>query len=533
MEPSTVENTLRDYITVVFRRKLVIITTFVTVMISVIIGLILKTPVYQSSVKVLVSGKKQITSPYYKDLYLGGFHSTQISLTQSEIVNSDPVIERAVKAIKLHERPFDYEKNFCSPLKAWVIDLKQKIQECMMSGNTDYSPEQEQEYGFRMAVEALKGSIKVNPVRDTDMFTITAYDFDPESAAIIANVVSRSYIIFDLEQQLAELQMLYGERHRTVMQLKDNIHTMKNNLSGTILPSEEAIGPASVKIIEQAQKPFEPTGTNKRVTVVIAFFMSIFLGVMLAFGFEYVNQTIKSPQDVESFLKLPLLGTIPKNGFHNKPLIRDSKQKTVSNPVYHELSDHMYLLMKNKNLKTILITAASPLEGSTSIVANLGFSLAREGHKVLIIDANLKSPEIHKKFNIPNNSGLSHVLEGKTKLEEVVKEVDSNLAVVTAGTTSFNPTLLFDSGRMTGVIKAVREKYEMIFVDYASLKNAHDADILSTHVDGIALVVNERKTKRQVINALITPLVQKKANLIGVILNNRTFAIPKILYKWI
>ncbi|MCZ7622464.1 MAG: lipopolysaccharide biosynthesis protein, partial [Candidatus Kuenenia sp.] len=235
---------------------------------------------------------------------------------------------------------------------------------------------------------------------------------------MIANVVSRSYIIFDLEQQLAELQLKYGEKQPIVVQLRENIEKLTQNLTGATLPDIEAIGPASVKIIEQALVPLRSTSDKKKISIVLAFFMSIFLGIMFAFGLEYIDHTFKSPRDVETFLNLPLLGAIPKKWFRNKSLLRNTKKATVLNSSYHDLSDQIYLLMKDKKLKALLITAVSHLEGSTTIVANIGLSLAREGHKVLVIDANLKSPEIHEMFKIPNNSGLTHVLEGKIALEE-------------------------------------------------------------------------------------------------------------------
>src|SRR5574337_855811 len=115
-------STVRDYLKIIFRHKAVIITTFVVVMISVVIGLELKTPTYQAQVKMLVSAEKQMQSPYYTGLREG--QSQSQGSTQSEIVNSNPVIERAVKALKYDERPSDYEKNYCSPLKARLIDLR-------------------------------------------------------------------------------------------------------------------------------------------------------------------------------------------------------------------------------------------------------------------------------------------------------------------------------------------------------------------------------------------------------------------------
>lgn len=521
------ENTLRDYLSVIFRRKSVIMTTFITVMISVVLGLELKTPVYEAGVKMLITARKQTTSPFYKDM--AGYQQTQASITQSEIVNSNPVMERAVRILRLHERSPDYEKKFCSSVKAWIIDIKRK-----KSKQKDLVPEQKERYLFRQAVNNLKKFIKVEPIRDTDLFTITASDFDAESAALIANVVSRSYVIFDLEQQLAELQMQYGEKHQFVMQLRDSTDTMTKNLTGAPLSAIEAIGPASVKIVEQAQAPFEPNGRGKWVTLAIAFFMSILVGVMLVFGFEYIDQTFKSPQDVEAFFNLPVLGSIPQIGSKDTVFIRDIKQTNAYVLAYRDLSDQIYLLMKNNNLKSILITAASPFEGSNAIVANICAYLSEKaGHKVFVVDANLRAPALHKIFKISGASGLSTILEGKAGLSKVAQNNGNNLVILPAGETSLNPAILLDSEKVVDVIKEAKESSEVVIIDYANLKNIKDVAVLSAHVDGVILVVNEGQTRRHAIKALITPLEQRKSNIIGVILNNRTFAIPKILYRWL
>lgn len=547
-------STLRDYVKVIFRHKAVIIITFVVIMISVVIGLELNTPVYRSQVKILITGEKQYDSPYYKEL--GSQQASGMSLTQAEIVKSNPVIERVVRSLKLDERSSDYEKNYCSALKACLIDVKRRIAQWMektgenpetgtyvsddltVSGpetpNPDsvLPPEDERAYAVRMTAEWLKACIEVSPIRDTQLFTIAAYDFSPEAAAAIANVVSRSYVIYDLEQQMAELQLRYGEMHPIVVQLKAAIDKMSENLTGKTLPVIEAIGPASVKIIEQAQPPLEPTGTNKTVTLLLAIFMSPFLGVILAFGFEYIDHTFKSPQDVESFLNLPLLGSIPKKGFKNKTLITNPKSMGAIAPSYQNLSDQMYLLMKDKNLKSIMITACSPADGSTTILANLANFLSNKaGHKVMVIDANLRAPAIHEIFKISDNAGLANVLEGKIPLEKAVQDISPNLTVLPAGNTSLNPTPLLDSTRMANIIKAAKEKYELVFLDYANLRSFKDACVLCSYLDGIALVVNEGKTSRHSLQTTLTPVKQKKANLIGVIMNNRTYAIPRIIYE--
>ena len=544
-------NTLRDYLTIIFRHKTVILTTFVTVMISVIIRLELKTPSYIAQVKMLITAQKQIDSPYYR--YLSGFEPIGVSLTQCEILTSNPVIERAVKALKFYERPSDYEKNYCSALKARLIDLRRKIaaaQKASSENESEHYKELEenqqvgisltkneitnpdavnvQSYTFRQAVIGLKNSISVEPIRDTNLFVLYATDFNPNAAAMTANVVSRSYIIFDLEQQLAELQLKYGEKQPIVVQLKDNIERMTKNLTGETLPDLEAIGPASVKIIEQALVPFVPEGTKKKLSIVLAFFMSIFLGIMLAFGLEYMDQTFKSAQDLEKFLNLPVLGAIPKNIHKGK----DSKQICINLHAYQPLADQIYLLVKDNNLKSILITALSPLEGSAKLIANLGKYLSQEAHhKIFIVDANLKAPSLHKLFNITGKPGLADVLEEKAALEKATVKINDNLLILPAGETSLNPTTLLNSSRMRDVVNIAREKSELLFIDYANLRAIKNVRILSSIADGIALVVSEGKTRRPVIKAAITPLKQSKANIIGTILNDRTFVIPKIIYK--
>lgn len=512
METYNKEMSARDYLRVLFRQKAVVITAVITVTVTVFIGLKLKTPVYQSQVKMLISAAKQIDSPYYKDM-LGYNNNIQAALTQSEIVKSNPVIERSVKAIGLYQRPLDYEKNFCTPVKVFFIRHKARKINAKLEQST---PEQKQAYLYRMAIDDLRASIKVEPIRDTNMFTISVSDYSPFGSAILANVVSRSYIIFDLEQQMAELQLKYGKDHPTVLQLKDNIEKMTRSLNGHPLSDIEAIGPASVKIIEQATVPIRPTGIPKAMTLILAVFMSMFLGVMLAFVFEYLDPTFKSPIDIESYLNLSYLGSIPKKADLDS---------------YHDLADQVYLLLRDKNMKSLLIAGISQGEAVTSTVVNLGNYLSKiSGHKVLIIDANFRNPSIHKAFKLSESNGLSQVLENKINFDDAVKDLGANLFVLVAGKTALNPITLLESRTMADIIRLAKERYEVVLVDCADLGNYKDSVVLSACLDGVALTVSEGKTRRQPVNAALTPLRQKNVNVLGVILRNRSYVIPQAIY---
>lgn len=509
---SQCDMTLRDYLRVLFRQKSVIVTVLITVMITAFIGLKLKTPVYEARVKMLISAEKQVESLYYREL--GGSRSMEAALTQSEIVVSNPVIERAVKAVALYKKPFDYEKNFASRLKRPFIVHSAKAMDKKLSA---YNEKQQLIYRFRLAIDDLKQSVEVEPVRDTDVFLIKVKDYSPVGAAVLANVVSRSYVIFDLEQQLAEMQLKYGEKHLSVKQLEDSIEKMIKSLNGETLPDIEAIGPASVKIIEQASVPMKPTGVPKSLTFLLAFFMSVFLGVMLAFMFEYMDQTFRTPQDIERYLSMPFLGAVPKN---------------ASLSAYDNLADQVYLLLKDRHLKSILITAALPKEGVTTIIANLGKNLAsKKHHKVLVVDANLRNPTLHTTLQAHNDIGLADILEGKLNFEKSIKDYGNGLTLLCAGKTDLNPITLLESHKMEELMKYVRDRYDIVLIDCADLRDYQDAHVLAEEVDGVVITVNEGKTRRQIVQAEIAPLISLKIPLLGAILNGRTFPIPEKIYK--
>ncbi len=302
------QTTARDLLKVIFRRKFVILYAVCIVMSALYIGVQLQAPEsYEAKVKMLISAKKNIESPYYKNIT--DTRSMETTLTQSELVKSNPVIERVVRILKLNEIPLDYEKKISSPLRGLLVDWKNKH---IARKLEKYSEKEKAEFLFQMAAIELKEKIEVAPIKDTDLFTIIVTDYDARQAARLANTVSRSYCIFDLEQQLAELQQRYGDKHLFVLQLKDNLRKLEDNLTQEQISNIEAIGPASVKIIEQAVVPIEPVKEHKEVVFIFAFFVSIFLGITLAFSFEYMDTTFKSPLEIKAELgKTPLLGDIP------------------------------------------------------------------------------------------------------------------------------------------------------------------------------------------------------------------------------
>ncbi|MCX5679885.1 MAG: polysaccharide biosynthesis tyrosine autokinase [Candidatus Omnitrophica bacterium] len=506
-----IEMTMRDYVRVLFRQKWVLGISFVAIVITVAIWLVLMTPVYEANVKILVSSDKLIASQHYRGLM--GYQNTPIVVTQSEIVMSNPVMERAVKVLGLYAKPLDYEKSFASlPRKALI-----KIQMAFVSKEVEmFKLEQKQAYLYRLALEDLKEHIKVEPIRNTNIFTISVKDYSPISATIIANVISRSYVIFDLEQQLADMQVRYDEKNPAVIQLKDSIDKMIKGLNGEPLPDVEAMGLASVKIIEQASVPIRPFGKPKIVVFILALFKAVFLSVMFAFIFDYLNQTFKSPKDIEAYLGITCLGSI---------------RKKADDDEYHAISDEIFLELKDKGLKSVMVTSAEGREGTTTIVAGVGKYLSGgAGHKTLLIDANLRHPRLHETFNVKNTIGLGNILGEKTTFDSAVKDINPKLSIITAGSTDLKPVVLFDSHKMGELLKEAKSKYETIIIDAPCLGRHKDSELIAAVSDSVCLVVSENGARRQVAKIALEPIMEKKSYILGAVLNKRTFAIPKWLY---
>lgn len=517
---------LRDIIRVVFKYKIIFIVLPIVTVIPAYISSLMVTPIYKASVKLYVKAQKEVKADYYK-----GFFNPNIVEGHLELVASNIVVDRVVNTLKLYQMPVDYDLQFTPKLKRYFIKpnierLQQKLDES--------TPEQRKNMLYQMAMARISGNISVEPFgKDSTFFTISVKDYNPDLAVVFANSVSRSYIIFDLEQQIVELKLKYGEKHLSVIQLENAIEEVRKTLHGQPIPDLEALGPASIKIVEQAKSAGLVEGVNKYIFLPMIFIASIIVSILLSAVFYFLDETLKLPKDIERLLKIPFLGSVPKREARDKKLISDmnpGKKKYALS--IQKLAEQTMLLMKDSNMKALLITSVEGVKEASVIIANLGIYLAQKAdHKVLIIDANLRSPSISTIFSISSNYGLADVLEGKTPFEGAVQDLGMNLYVVPTNKTEYNPVTLINSSVMSEVIRKAKELYEIILIDCSDLITCTDAVMLASLVDGTAIVIEEGKVKNQVILNAIAPLVKKKVGIIGGIMSNRTYLIPEIIYK--
>jgi capsular exopolysaccharide synthesis family protein len=283
--------------------------------------------------------------------------------------------------------------------------------------------------------------------------------------------------------------------------------------------------------------PKSPVGPPRLRNIIIALLLSLAGGIGLAFLLDFLDDTVKSVEDVDRYIHLPALALIPSGRDRRLPLrgaqpnappstttalamITDARSPITES--YRHLRTSLLLSSAGKPPKTILITSSQPAEGKTTTGINTAFMLAQTGAEVLMIDCDLRRPRLHAQFGVPNTKGLTTWLSGEKNIDGLVQQCDRepNLKVLTSGPVPPNPAELLGSEEMRKLLGVLSEKYAHIVIDSPPAISFTDASILSTMVDGVILVVHGGRSSRAVVRRAKQQLLDVGAHIFGVVLNN-------------
>ena len=278
----------------------------------------------------------------------------------------------------------------------------------------------------------------------------------------------------------------------------------------------------NVWVLEEASLPKVPVKPNKKRNILLAVILGLFGGVGLAFFFEYLDNTVKSPEDIEDrFDDIPVIGSID--------LFRDKKETMVDNLLkggsslvaenFSGLRTSILLSSSAGAPKSLLVTSMSPGEGKSSVCACLGISAASAGKKIIVVDADMRRPVQHKMFGLENASGLSTFLANMSTIDIISKGAVDNLSFITSGPVPPNPSELLSGKKMDRLIDKLSEKFDMVIIDSPPLLSTSDPLIISTKVMGTAVVAMAGSTTHEMLNKGVKSLKEINAPLTGFVLN--------------
>lgn len=276
-------------------------------------------------------------------------------------------------------------------------------------------------------------------------------------------------------------------------------------------------------------------GPPRLRNIMIAFVLALVAGIGLAFLLDYLDDTVKSLDDIDRYIHLPALALIPsvrsekrlRGGEAPKPsdttalaMVTDVRSPIAES--YRHLRTSLLLSSAGTPPKTILVTSSQPSEGKTTTAINTAFMLAQTGADVLIIDCDLRRPRLHAHFNLPNARGLTNCLSGESEVEELLQTYEAlpKLKLLTSGPIPPNPAELLGSEEMRKLLASLSEKFTHIIVDSPPAISFTDSSILSTFVDGVILVVHGGRSSRAVVRRAKQQLMDVGAHIFGVVLNN-------------
>ena len=301
----------------------------------------------------------------------------------------------------------------------------------------------------------------------------------------------------------------------------------------------EEIKTGNIRIIDRAEVPSYPVKPRKKRNLLLAVVLGLFFGIGMAFLLEYLDNTIKLPEDVTVFLGVPYLGPVPAFSMDDSldgippELITVHSPKSTASEAYRGLRTSLLLSSADKKLRVIMVAGSGPLEGKTLTAANLAITMAQSHQPVLLIDGDMRRPDLHRLFQKSHEKGLSGILAGTDTPEDAIVETSvEGLYLLPVGPIPPNPAELIGSKTMERFITSLKEKYEIIIIDTPPLTAVTDAVALSRFVDGVMLVVRTGITPRQVVKNCQEKLQAVNANILGVVLNGVSTGKDRYYYSY-
>lgn len=408
--------------------------------------------------------------------------------------------------------------------------------------------------GLVVDVEELEKAITVQPVTDTTLIEVRVEDADAQQAAAIANELVAQFSTQNealqssryaeskaaLQQQLDQINEQIQLANTTVAALGNSAEDeaerdrQEANLAqyrqtyAYILQSYEQVrlaeaqSTSNVIQAEPASVPDKPVRPRKLLNTALAMIVGLLLSTGGVFLVDALDDTLKSPDDVVGKLGLPVLGVIARHEVEEGVPVTLAQPRSPVSEAFRSLRTNTQFASVDKPLKTLLVTSPSPAEGKSTVAVNLGVVMAQSGKKVLVVDADLRRPRVHRVLGLKNQLGISNLfVQAQPEIQKALQATAAeNLVALSAGDLPPNPSELLGSEKMLQILELAKENAGLVIIDTPPVMAVTDSAILAPKVDGVLVVVKPGVTQMAVAQQTVELLLRGGANVIGVVLND-------------
>lgn len=415
---------------------------------------------------------------------------TQINTLQTQIneISSATVADQLIQV----QSQIDQLQTQITELETQVADLKRKFQ----------TPERKAEIADKEATLE-----QVKPV-------LALYQEVYTNLVVLGKPVESADSTSTRLEQLRTTLGLYQQIYVNLLNSLEAVRLARAQNTPTVKPVEPAVAPS----IDNYIRP------RPEQTTLLAAFIGLALAAGIAFLVEYLDTTLKTMEDIERVLGLPVIGYIAqlqhtKKGTEESLYVTRQPRSPVSE-AFRSLRANLEFASVDKPIRRILVTSAGPHEGKSTISTNLAAIIAQGGKKVFLMDADLRRPKVHRFLRLPNQFGLSDLFRTAMPISAVAQKTEEheNLYVITSGSLPPNPAELLGSARMDTLLAEADKEADMIVLDSPPTLVA-DAQVLSSKVDGVIIVIYPGHTHADAAMATLEQLKRAGAHLVGVVLN--------------
>lgn len=320
---------------------------------------------------------------------------------------------------------------------------------------------------------------------------------------------------------------LLQQRNRSIQYniLQREVDTNRQLYDGLLQRYKEigiagGIGSNNISFVDKAQLPVSPASPNVKRNLLFGLLAGLAMGLAIAFGLDFLDETFKVPEDIEKEVGLAVVGVVPlpKGGGGMAAALQD--QRSAISESFRSLRTSLQFSTPDGLPSSILVTSSMPGEGKSTCAVGLSDAFGKMGLKVLLIDADLRKPTLHKRFNLRNDRGLTNYLIGGMHAADMLQVTPlTNVFVMTSGPLPPNPAELLSGSRMTDLCAAAREAYDVIIVDGPPIIGLADAPLLSGATQVTLMLVGANSTRKSVLRMAVRRIHAVRGNIVGVVLN--------------
>jgi len=459
-------------------------------------------PVYETRTTLVIGRAVYSSNPQGNDFYL----NQQLASFYAEVGQRDPVRLATMQALGLTSLPeFIVQALPDSSLIEIVV--------------TDTDPARAQAVANELATQLIMQTPANNLSQDRQTF------IEDQLTLLQSNIVQTQD---EIAKKRAELATLFSARQlsdaeREISSLESKLSDLQSNYSDLLSNSDRG-AVNTINVIEPAGLPVRPVGPNRLMSVVMAGVIAMAVAAAAAYLLEYLDDTLKVPDDITRIADIPILGYITeigKNHAEGSFVARNPRSAVAE--AFRSLRTDLDFASVDRPIKTILVTSPTIAAGKTTVAVNLATIMAQGGKKVVLLDADLRKPSVHKNLGIPNTKGISDVFRGNLDIYNVtVNWEEGNIFVITSGDLPPNPAELLGSKKMDQILDSLERVADVVIIDGPPLL-VSDASILSSKVDGVLLIIRYGRTRRQELATAVKQLTRSETRVLGTIFN----AIPR------